>query len=93
MNDEELSEVINMKSLTFQEEDGVKRHLMSIPLTQSLTQNDYKLLKDQKSIALKCKELSDQVLAIIDNPEFFPNWKEEICNKFFGTNSRKHQKV
>lgn len=32
-------------------------------------------------------------MAVIEEPEFFDNRKEEICAKTFGTHSRKHQKI
>lgn len=33
------------------------------------------------------------MLAIIENPVFFENRKEEICTRTFGTSSLKHPKV
>lgn len=50
-------------------------------------------MKGQKRIVLKCSELSQDVLAVIEDPVFFENRKEEICARVFGVQSTKHQKV
>jgi ATP sulfurylase len=51
-------------------------------------------LKTEKKIALKCSAINPNVvLAVIENPVFFENRKEEICTRTFGTDSRKHPKV
>ena len=50
-------------------------------------------MKDHKRIALKCSKISDDVLAVIEEPEFFDNRKEEICTKTFGTRSKLHPKI
>lgn len=44
-------------------------------------------------IALRCKDISDEPLAIIEGPEFFENRKEEIATKTFGTRSVNHPKI
>jgi 3'-phosphoadenosine 5'-phosphosulfate synthase len=44
-------------------------------------------------IALRCKGVSDDVLAVIEEPEFYDNRKEEIACKTFGTRSVKHPKI
>lgn len=51
-------------------------------------------MKGEKKIALKCTALkTDDVYAIIENPVFFENRKEEISARIFGTFSTKHPKV
>ncbi len=80
-----------MKTLT----DGTgKRHLFSVPITQHCTKEQMLALKGEKRIAVKCTALgSDEVYAIIENPVFFENRKEEISARVFGTLSSKHPKV
>lgn len=79
-----------MKTITA--EDG-KRHLFSVPITQSLSKDEYETLKNEKKVALKCSKVSPNVLAVIENPTFFENRKEEISTRTFGTMSTKHPKV
>lgn len=67
-----------------------KRHILSVPITQYVTDEQKKLLENEKRVALRCSKISQDVLAIIEGPEFFPNRKEEICAKTFGTRSIKH---
>ena len=51
-------------------------------------------LKGEKRIALTCKSLqNDDVYAVIENPVFFENRKEEISARVLGTFSTKHPKV
>jgi hypothetical protein len=51
-------------------------------------------LKGEKLIALKCSALGNEsVYALIENPVFFENRKEEISARVFGTLSTKHPKV
>jgi len=42
---------------------------------------------------LRCKGVSEDVLAVIEEPEFYDNRKEEIACKTFGTRSVKHPKI
>lgn len=79
-----------MKTLT---DASGKRHLFSVPITQPVTKEQYEALKGQTKIALKCSALSEDVLAVIENPVFFENRKEEICARTFGTFSLKHPKI
>lgn len=90
MDELQLLEVIHMKTLT---DSTGHRHLFSVPITQSVTKEEREALKDEKKIALKCSALSPDVIAVIDNPVFFENRKEEISTRVFGTNSLKHPKV
>ena len=50
-------------------------------------------LKTEKRIALTCSALSGDVYAVIENPVFYENRKEEISARVFGTLSTKHPKV
>ena len=88
MNELELLEVMNMKTLT----DGEgRRHLLSVPITQSVTAEQKAALEGESRIAIKCSAIdSDQVLAVINKPVFFDNRKEEICARTFGCMSEKH---
>lgn len=90
MDEMQLLEVLHMKTLT---EDNGKKHLFSVPITQSVTKDQREALKDEKKIAIKCTSISQEVLAVIENPVFFDNRKEEICSRVFGTRSLKHPKV
>jgi hypothetical protein len=48
----------------------------------------------EKQIALTCSSLSaSEVYAIIENPVFFENRKEEIAARVLGTLSKKNSKV
>lgn len=91
MDELQLLEVMHMKTLT---DSTGKRHLFSVPITQSCTREQMESLKGEKKIALKCSALgNDDVYAVIENPVFFENRKEEICARTFGTFSLKHPKV
>ena len=90
MDELQLLEVIHMKTLT---DAAGKRHLFSVPITQHCTKEQYETLKGEKYIALKCSALSDEVYAVIENPVFYENRKEEISARVFGTFSTKHPKV
>ena len=88
MNELELLEVMNMKTIT----DGEgKRHLLSVPITQSVTAEQRSCFADSPKVALKCTAIgSDKVLAVINNPVYFDNRKEEICARTFGCMSANH---
>lgn len=58
-----------------------------------MTREQHAELKDKKKVALRCSKVSDQVLAVIEEPSFFDNRKEEISARVFGTLSAKHYKV
>jgi ATP sulfurylase len=75
-----------MKTITI---EG-KKHLFSVPITQHLTKASHEELKGEKSITLKS---NGKVLAVIENPTFFENRREEISARIFGTSSTKHPKV
>eukprot|EP00347_Sterkiella_histriomuscorum_P019046 403343169 len=91
MDELQLLEVMHMKTLT--DNTGAK-HLFSVPITQHATRQQFEELKGESRIALRCpKVLNNEVLAVIENPVFFDNRKEEICARTFGTFSLKHPKV
>ena len=91
MNELELLEVMNMKTIT----DGEgKRHLMSVPITQAVTAEQKASLEGQAKVAIKCSAIGGyKVLAVISNPCFFDNRKEEICARTFGCMSANHPKA
>ena len=70
-----------------------RTHLFSVPITQSITKEEHEALKGENKIALKCSKVSSDVLAVIENPVYFENRKEEISTRTFGTVSLKHPKV
>ena len=91
MNELELLEVMNMKTIT---DANGKRNLLSVPITQDVTTEDKARLEGAAKIAIKCTEIgSDAVLAVINNPCFFDNRKEEICARTFGCMSANHPKA
>lgn len=90
MNEQELIESMNMNTVT--DENG-NRHICSVPITQYITSEQKAALEGKKRIAITCKAISDDVLAVIEEPEFFANRKEEICTKTFGTRSLRQPKV
>ena len=91
MNEMELLEVMNMKTLT--DNEG-RRHLLSVPITQDITAEQKADLEGEKAVALTCTALgSDEVLAVINKPEIFDNRKEEICARTFGCMSDQHPKA
>jgi len=90
MNEQEFLESMNMNTVT--DADG-KKHILSVPITHHITAAQKEAMKDHKRIALKCSKISDDVLAVIEEPEFFDNRKEEICTKTFGTRSVLHPKI
>ena len=90
MNEQELLESMNMN--TVPGKDG-KKHILSVPIVLSITEAQKAEFEGKEHIALKCSHVGDDVLAVISNPEFFPNRKEEICTKTFGTRSVKHPMV
>lgn len=90
MSEQELLESMNMNTVTAR--DGSK-HILSVPIFLTVTDAQKEALQGEKKIALKYSALSDDVMAVIENPEFFPNRKEEIATKTFGTWSKKHQKI
>ena len=90
MDEIQLLEVIHMRTIT---DNHGKRHLLSVPITQSVTKEEREALKDEKKIAIRCTAISPDVIAVIENPVFFDNRKEEISTRVFGVQSLKHPKV
>jgi len=87
MNEIELLQVLHMHTIT----DAVGgRHLLSVPITQPVTKEEKEHLAGEKKVALKYK---GEILAVINEPVFFDNRKEEICSRSFGTFSAKHPKA
>lgn len=90
MNEIQLLEVMQMKTITTA---CGKKHLFSVPITQAVTKEEKEALAGHKKIALRCSKLSKDVIAVIENPVYFENRKEEISTRTFGTFSVKHPKV
>jgi 3'-phosphoadenosine 5'-phosphosulfate synthase len=59
-----------------------------------LTKEEHEHLKGETKIALRCAKVNNgKPIAIIENPVYFDNRKEEISTRTFGTFSVKHPKV
>merc|ERR1712166_397177 len=83
MNEMELLECMNKKTLTV----GDKVHLMSVSITQHVTEAQKVAFANAKNITLTYKGRN---LAVINAPVFFENRKEEICTRTFGCFSQQH---
>lgn len=70
-----------------------QRHLLSVAITQSVSDEQKAALTGQKKVAIKCSAISNDVLAVINDPVFFENRKEEICARQFGTFGYNHPKA
>ena len=91
MNEMELLESMNMKTVT---DANGKRHLLSVPITQHVTDEQKAAFEGKDAIAVRCSAIAgDRVLAVMHKPSFFENRKEEICTRTFGTFSAKHPKA
>ena len=80
-----------MKTLT--DRATCKKHLFSVPITHHVTAEQAEKFKSEKRLALKCSKISEDILAVIEEPVFFANRKEEISTRTFGTFSQKHDKI
>lgn len=60
---------------------------MSVPITQHLTKAQREAFGDAKNITLTYQGKN---LAIINEPEYFDNRKEEICTRTFGCFETSH---
>ena len=89
MNEIQLLESLHYKTVTA--EDGEK-FLQSVPITCHLTTEEMEKCKGKSKISLRLKK-TNKVLAVIENPTFFRNRKEEISSRLFGTLSKKHPKI
>lgn len=91
MNEIQLVESLHMKTVT---DASGKRHLLSVPITQHVTDAEKKALEGQAKVALRCSSVhGEKVLAVLHKPTFFENRKEEICTRTFGCFSAKHPKA
>lgn len=81
---------MNMNTVT--DKDG-KKHILSVPITQPVTAEQKAELEGHSRIAIRCPKISDDVLVVVESPEFFDNRKEEIATKTFGTRSLNHQYI
>ena len=91
MNEMELLEVMNMKTLT---DASGKKHLLSVPITQDISEEQKGELEGEQAVAITCTALgTDEVLAVINKPVVYDNRKEEICARTFGCMSANHPKA
>lgn len=90
MNELELLECMHMKMIT---DDAGKKHILSVPITQHVSAEDKERLSGKAKIAIKCTKVSPFTLAVIEEPEFFENRKEEISTRVFGTFGKTHPKI
>ena len=89
MNETELLESLHMKTVS---DANGERHLLSVAITQSVTDEQKAALAGHKKVALKCTAISNDVLAVISEPVFFENRKEEISARQFGCFGFNHPK-
>ena len=71
---------------TITDANGAK-HLQSVPLTLDCTSEQKSVFEKSDRVAISW---NNDVVAVIEKPEFYPNRKEEISCKTFGTRSLKH---
>lgn len=71
-------------------EDGVTRHNQSVPIVLSLTEEDKKRLEDVSAMTLIYE---GNPVAILRNPDFYFQRKEERCSRQFGTTNLGHPYV
>jgi 3'-phosphoadenosine 5'-phosphosulfate synthase len=84
MNEMELLESIQMRTVT--DNEG-RRHLLSVPITMHVSEQQKCALSTQKKFALRYKGV---IHAVVNGPQFFENRKEEICSRVFGCFSGEH---
>jgi 3'-phosphoadenosine 5'-phosphosulfate synthase len=89
MTELQLLETLHYKTITC--DDGEK-YLHSVPITCHVTLEDMEKCKDKEKISLKHAK-TGEILAVIECPVFYPNRKEEISSRLFGTMSKKHPRV
>ena len=70
-----LLQVLHMHTIA--DEVG-HRHLLSVPITQHVTAAQKAELTGQKKVALR---YNGEIYAVINEPVFFDNRKEEICTR------------
>ncbi len=87
----QLLEVIQMKTIT--DPRDKRQDLFSVPITCDVTTEQKAALEKEERIAIKCTAVSGDIYAVIEKPVFFPNRKEEICTRTYGTFSLKHPKI
>lgn len=90
MNELELLECMHLKMITG--DDGQK-HMLSVPITQHISAADKERFQGKSKIGIKCSKLSEELLAVIEEPVIFDNRKEEISTRVFGTFGKTHPKV
>ena len=83
MNEDELIQSMNVRTVNHNGD----RHLVSVPITLDICKQTKDRIGNHKQVVLTWR---DDVVAVVENPEIYPNRKEEICTKTFGTRSLKH---
>jgi 3'-phosphoadenosine 5'-phosphosulfate synthase len=87
MSEIELLQCLHYKTLTIENET----FLHSVPITLPVSNEDKERCDGKAALTLRNSEGVE--LAIIDNPVFYANRKEEICARVFGCMSDKHPKA
>ena len=87
MNEEQLLEVLHYKTLSI----GNDKFLHSVPITCPATDEEKEACQEKGQITLK--DHNDEPIAVLENPVFYENRKEEIAARVFGTTSGKHPKI
>lgn len=89
MDEIQLLETLHYKTVTAKDN---QKFLHSVPITCHVTTEEMEKCKGKERIALRHKH-TQEILAVIDNPTFYANRKEEIAARLFGTQSKLHPKV
>lgn len=71
-------------------DDAINKNNQSVPIVLSLTEKDKKRLEDVSALTLT---YDDKPVALLRNPEFYYQRKEERCSRQFGTNNIDHPYV
>lgn len=71
-------------------DDATFRNNQSVPIVLSLSESDKKRLEDVSAMTLTYE---NKPVAILRNPEFYYQRKEERCSRQFGTNNPNHPYV
>ncbi|CRK99706.1 CLUMA_CG012967, isoform B [Clunio marinus] len=88
MNENEYLQTLHFNCLL--SEDATARNNHSIPIVLSLTDQDKKRLEDVSAMTLI---YGNKPVAILRNPEFYYQRKEERCSRQFGTTNKDHPYV
>ena len=87
MSELQLLEVLHYKTLTIEND----RFLHSVPITCHASDEEKANCEGKSEITLR--DHNGNPIAVMDNPVFYENRKEEIAARLFGTTSNKHPKI